>query len=132
LIIVEISTGVKPAKMNPLGGWGRSQKMAANNIMGAFHSQDKVTMVNHTSAIQSGHRTLRNLHYRRTQWDGFVAAWRSWVAPGLSSGRFASAAAALTLYESKYWKYLINQPDECYVLEVPLCFRRRSGQSGDE
>ena len=37
----------------------------------------------------------RNQHYRRTWWDGFVAALRLWAALELSRGRFASAATAI-------------------------------------
>jgi hypothetical protein len=48
------------------------------------------------------------------------------VAPGLSSGRFASATEQFTLCESEYWKYPINQPDECSRGSIVLHMHRMS------
>jgi hypothetical protein len=51
-----------------------------------------------------------------------VVARRSWAAPGLSSGRFASAAAAITitLYKAEFG----NTPsiNRMSVFEAPICF----------
>ena len=43
-----------------------------------------------------------------------VAARRSWAAPGLSSGRFVVAAAAIYIDLGRIWKYPINQQEECF------------------
>ena len=50
---------------------------------------------NHGAPFRAAAAARRNQHYRRTRWDGFVAALRLWAAPELSRGRFASAATAI-------------------------------------
>jgi hypothetical protein len=113
-----------------------SQKMAADKFAlchlkngRRFHSQDKAMMVNRPPAsffyerppFRAAATTRRNLHYWQTRWDGFVAARRSWAAPGLSS---------LPLCASRHSNLhcmrvnIGNTPSisQMSVLEVPLCF----------
>ena len=55
-----------------------------------------------------------------------VAARRSWAAPGLSSGRFVVAAAAIYIDLGRIWKYPINQQEECFGGSVVLHMHRIS------
>ena len=55
-----------------------------------------------------------------------VAARQSWAAPGLSSGRFVVAAAAIYIDLGRIWKYPINQQEECFGGSVVLHMHRIS------
>jgi hypothetical protein len=56
--------------------------------------------------------------------DGFVAAWRSWAASGMSSGRFAFAAVVKVFSSIGGMWYDRNTKsiNRRSVLDDPLCF----------
>ena len=67
-----------------------------------------------------------------------VAARRSWMAPGMSAAALLSLTQQFTVYKVGYWKYPINQQEECfggsivpYMHRTPLDivgFERKGGE----
>jgi hypothetical protein len=55
-----------------------------------------------------------------------VAARRSWVALGLSAAALLSPTQQFTLYKVGYWKYPINQQEECFGGSIVLHMHRIS------
>ena len=67
-----------------------------------------------------------------------VAARWSWAAPGMSAAALLSLTQQFTVYKVGYWKYPINQQEECfggsivpYMHRIPLDiagFERKGGE----
>jgi hypothetical protein len=55
-----------------------------------------------------------------------VAARRSWVAPGMSAAALLLLPQQFTLYKVGYWKYPINQQEECFGGSIVLHMHRIS------
>ena len=53
-----------------------------------------------------------------------MAARRSWVAPGMSAAALLSLTQQFTLYKVGYWKYPINQQEECFGGSIVLHMHR--------
>jgi hypothetical protein len=76
--------------------------------------------------IQSGHHDAAQSISSADTGERSVAARLSWAALGMSAAALLSPPQQFTLYKVGYWKYPINQQDECFGGSIVLHMHRIS------